>query len=144
MFYTPVYGDLLQQHQETDIDTAQIKPVTSIVLNQPWPAISDILFQVKVQTKRDFSGGPGVKALPFNAGVVGSIPGWRTKIPHDFKKFGVRPDFKKKNSIQRSCSGSVLVISVKVLTATGPLQQDSLHKHGPRGYDMQFWFTESA
>lgn len=39
-----------------------------------------------------------------------------------------------KKIIQRSCSGSVLVISVKVLTATGPVQQDSIYKHGPRGY----------
>ena len=117
-------------------------------MNHPWPAISDILLQVKVQSKGDFPGGPGVKALPCNVGVVGSIPGWRTKIPHDFKKFGVRPDLKKKFNpkklLRQFLSGILLVISLKVLTATGPLQQDSLHKHGPRDYDMQFWFTEST
>ena len=30
----------------------------------------------------DFPGGPVVKNLPSNAGDVGSIPGWGTKIPH--------------------------------------------------------------
>jgi len=33
-------------------------------------------------TYRDFPGGPVVKASPFNVGGVGSIPGWRAKIPH--------------------------------------------------------------
>ena len=31
---------------------------------------------------RDFPGGPVVKTSPSNAGVVGLIPGWGTKIPH--------------------------------------------------------------
>ena len=31
---------------------------------------------------RDFLGHPVVKTLPFNAGVEGSIPGQRAKIPH--------------------------------------------------------------
>ena len=30
---------------------------------------------------RNFSGGPVVKNPPSNAGDVGSIPGWGTKIP---------------------------------------------------------------
>ena len=30
----------------------------------------------------DFSGGLVVKNPPSNAGDMGSIPGWRTKIPH--------------------------------------------------------------
>ena len=30
----------------------------------------------------DFPSGPVVKTLPSNAGGVGSIPGWGTKIPH--------------------------------------------------------------
>ena len=30
----------------------------------------------------DFPGGPVVKTLPFNAGSVGSIPGWEAKTPH--------------------------------------------------------------
>ena len=29
----------------------------------------------------DFPGSPMVKNLPYNAGYVGLIPGWRTKIP---------------------------------------------------------------
>ena len=32
--------------------------------------------------KGDFPGGPVVKNVPSNAGDVGSIPGWGTKIPH--------------------------------------------------------------
>ena len=31
---------------------------------------------------RDFPGGPVVKNPPSNAGDVGLIPGWGTKIPH--------------------------------------------------------------
>ena len=31
---------------------------------------------------RDFPGGPVVKNPPSNAGDVGLIPGWETKIPH--------------------------------------------------------------
>ena len=30
----------------------------------------------------DFPGGPVVKNLPCNAEDVGSVSGWRTKIPH--------------------------------------------------------------
>ena len=30
----------------------------------------------------DFPGGPVVKTLPSNAGGMGPIPGWGTKIPH--------------------------------------------------------------
>ena len=30
----------------------------------------------------DFPGCPVVKTLPFNAGSVGSIPGWEAKTPH--------------------------------------------------------------
>ena len=31
---------------------------------------------------RDFPGGQVVKNPPSNAGDIGSIPGWGTKIPH--------------------------------------------------------------
>lgn len=31
---------------------------------------------------RKFPGSPGVKILPFNAGGVGSFPGWEINIPH--------------------------------------------------------------
>ena len=33
------------------------------------------------QLSGDFPGGPVVKNLPSNAGDVGWIPGWGTKIP---------------------------------------------------------------
>jgi len=33
-------------------------------------------------TDKDFPGGPVVKNSPCNAGDVGSISGWDTKIPH--------------------------------------------------------------
>ena len=36
----------------------------------------------KIRAMRDFPGGPVVKNTPSNAGDVGSIPGWGTKIPH--------------------------------------------------------------
>ena len=35
-----------------------------------------------LKTKRDFLGGPVVKNLPCNAGDMGSIPGYGTKIPY--------------------------------------------------------------
>ena len=35
---------------------------------------------------RDVPHGPVVKNLLCNAGDMGSIPGWRTKIPHDAEK----------------------------------------------------------
>ena len=37
---------------------------------------------IKVSSIRDFPGGPVVKNPPCNAGHVGLIPGWGTKIPH--------------------------------------------------------------
>ena len=33
-------------------------------------------------SNRDLTGGQVVKSLPCNAGDVGSVPGWGTKIPH--------------------------------------------------------------
>ena len=42
--------------------------------------------------KRDFPGGPVVKTSPSNAGGVGSIPCWGTKMPCDLwqKKQNIR------------------------------------------------------
>ena len=46
----------------------------------------------KIQSKfkmfRDFPGGSVVKNLPRNAGEVGLIPGWGTKIPHAAEQLG--------------------------------------------------------
>ena len=44
----------------------------------------------KVQTSRDFPGGPVVKNLPYNAGDDGSMPGQGTKIPHAAGKLSPR------------------------------------------------------
>ena len=38
----------------------------------------------------DFPGVPVVKNLPCNAGYVGSIPGWGTKIPHAVEQLSLR------------------------------------------------------
>ena len=38
----------------------------------------------------DFPGVPVVKNLPYNAGDVGSIPGWGTKIPHAVEQLSLR------------------------------------------------------
>ena len=35
-------------------------------------------------------GGPGVKNLPANAGAMGSIPGWDSKIPHALGQLSLR------------------------------------------------------
>ena len=48
--------------------------------------------------KGNFSGGPVVKNPPSNAGDVGSIPGWVTKIPRSMGKAHVpklRPNIAK-------------------------------------------------
>ena len=36
----------------------------------------------QIKQRGDFPGGPVVKSLPYNAEVMGLIPGWETKIPH--------------------------------------------------------------
>ena len=42
-----------------------------------------IRYKIKINKYiRDFPGGPVVKNPPSNAGDVGSIPGWGTKVPH--------------------------------------------------------------
>ena len=41
-----------------------------------------IFFFFFLKKRGDFPGGPVVKNPPSNAGDVGSIPGWGTKIPH--------------------------------------------------------------
>ena len=38
----------------------------------------------------DFPGDPGVQKLPFNEGNMGSISGWRTKIPHATGQLSLR------------------------------------------------------
>ena len=40
---------------------------------------------------RDFPGGRVVENLPCNAGDAGSIPGWRTKIPHVLEQLSLVP-----------------------------------------------------
>jgi len=37
---------------------------------------------VYVNEREEFAGGPVIKNLPSNAGDMGSIPGWGTKIQH--------------------------------------------------------------
>ena len=44
---------------------------------------------------RDFSGGPVVKNLPYNAGNTSSIPGRGTKIPHATGQLSLRAAAKK-------------------------------------------------
>lgn len=75
IYYNSIRKQTLTQHR--------YKPLTSIVLNHPWPAISDILFQVRFNP-RGTSLVVRVKALPFNAGVVGSILVGELRS-HDFK-----------------------------------------------------------
>ena len=40
------------------------------------------IFCIKITALGDFPGGPVDENLPCNAGDMGSIPGWGTKIPH--------------------------------------------------------------
>ena len=44
--------------------------------------ITKIIFEV-------FPGGPVVKNPPANAGDMGSIPSWRTKIPHAIEQLSL-------------------------------------------------------
>ena len=48
----------------------------------------------KSKKLRNFPGGLVVKTLPSNAGDVGSIPGWRAKIPQTS-----RPENQNRNNI---------------------------------------------
>ena len=67
---------------------------------------------------RDFPGDPVVKTLPFNAGGVGSTPGWRPKIPHALgpkkkknrnnKGFKNGPHQKKKRNLRKNSETSEL------------------------------------
>ena len=41
----------------------------------------------------DFPGGPVVKNSPCNAGDVGLIPGWGTKIPHMGEQLSLHPNY---------------------------------------------------
>ena len=41
---------------------------------------------IQVCVLGDFPGGPPIKNLPFNAGDMNPIPGWRSKIPHASKQ----------------------------------------------------------
>ena len=43
--------------------------------------LGEALFKKKYKI-RDFQGAPLVKKVTCNAGDVGSIPGWKSKIPH--------------------------------------------------------------
>ena len=36
---------------------------------------------LSIKHKRDLPGGPVIKNPPCNAGNMGSVPGWGTKIP---------------------------------------------------------------
>ena len=47
-----------------------------------WTWISRHPCQSFNKVSRDFPGGPMAKSPPANAGDMGSIPGWETKIPH--------------------------------------------------------------
>ena len=44
----------------------------------------------KNNTPGDFPGGPVVKNLLSNAGDMGLIPGWGTKIPHTMEQLNLR------------------------------------------------------
>ena len=46
------------------------------------PSCTPLVILLHSLGNRDFPGGPAVKTSPSNAGAVGLIPGWGTKIPH--------------------------------------------------------------
>ena len=46
----------------------------------------------------DFPGGPVVKNLSFNAGDVGLIPGWGTKIPNALGQLSLCATFREQPS----------------------------------------------
>ena len=52
-----------------------------------------------------FPGGPVVKHLPSNAGAVGSIPGWGTKIPRATEQLSPRATTRESFELQgKSCT----------------------------------------
>ena len=54
--------------------------------------------------QRDFPGGPVVKNLLSNAGDMGSISGWGTKIPHALGQLSLRaPTIELVHLNERAC-----------------------------------------
>ena len=60
---------------------------------------------------REFPGGPVVKNLPSNAGYVGLIPCWGTKIPHATASI---LQLKKAHMLQRTASSAKIKRTNKV------------------------------
>ena len=59
-----------------DIFAPECLPYSSLMISL------ECVCSSKNKQSRDFPGGPVVESLPSSAVDVGSIPGWRTKIPH--------------------------------------------------------------
>ena len=66
----------------------------------------------------DFSGGPVVKNLLGNAGDMGWIPGWGTKIPHAVKQLSTSAAYSEPHSRQPCATTGVHVLKQKIPRAT--------------------------
>ena len=57
--------------------------------------VSSYSGDVKKGKSRDFPGGPVVKNLPWNAGDMGLIPSWGTKILHAMEQLNPQPQLER-------------------------------------------------
>ena len=57
-------------------------PVECLTHSRHSTNVCQIVVKFKNGAERDFPSGPMVKNTSSNAGDLGSIPGWGTKIPH--------------------------------------------------------------
>ena len=61
-------------------------------------------FSSTLRNSWDFPGGPDIKNPPSNAGDIGSIPGWGTKIPHAIGQLSPRATAREVcTAQQRAC-----------------------------------------
>ena len=72
---------------------------------------NNIALSLKPFTK-DFDGDQVVKTLSSNAGSVGSIPGWGTKIPHD-QKAKQKQIIDNKNNVVTNSTKTLKMVPVK-------------------------------
>ena len=85
---------------------AYLSSIVLVYISHSLPESHSLRHYKKVRLRirnRDFPGGPVVKTLPSNAGGVGSIPGWGTKIPH---AVGCSQKLKKKKKRIRNQIGT--------------------------------------
>ena len=90
----------------------------------------------KQQPSRDFPGSTVVKTLPSNAGGVGLIPGWETKVPH-----ASWPNKTEKRS--NIVTNSISLLKWSASRKENPEQTQPMQNSGPLGR-TSLWRQQGA